>query len=136
MEILIDSSTIDNFCMMLEKSLDRFIDYALDHSCKVRNYEYINRVWIAWWLRDNYQTEVALHILNFAIYEKKYFLTTRHIFPQETLEFIKTIQFYVFNDSLKETDPNDLSYQNGLSSAYEPFDFSVSNVTTIEKAGL
>lgn len=134
MEMLINEHTIDNFCMMLEKSLERFIEYAVHYSCK--NPEYVNRIWIAKWLMNHYQTDVALHILNFVVYETKHYLNTRHVFPHETLEVLKGIQHFVFDGSEKETEPMSLAYQNGLSSAYEPFDFSVRCVTTIEKEGL
>lgn len=130
MKILIKSSNIDDYCYMLEKSIDRFIEYAEKYSCK--NITYTSIIWLAEWVKDNYRDKIALHILSFASSSSNYFLDGRHIFPHQVLQFLYDMQNFVFDNS-ESKEPLSIEEQNARSKAYVHFDFSVKKATTIEK---
>jgi hypothetical protein len=123
MKILINSVNAAKYCSVLEKSLDKFIEYCKSYPGSLRYTAYMS---MALWVKEHYKDSIALHILNFA--DAQNFLTSEDaIFPSKTLEFLYSIGNYVFD----EVRALSLEEQNMKSREYVHFDFSVKRIKTI-----
>lgn len=125
MKIAINQTNVLMYNSQLEEALDRYIEFCVETD----DVEYRDYLKMARWVRENYHTKIALHILNFANVE--YFLSSKPVYPGMVKHSLYYIRDYVFNGFTSTQTPLTLEQQNEKSRNYIHFDFSVKKVKTI-----